>query len=215
MSDVSIVEVAHKADADKGEHKNEEFLVIRPTLLFVEERPDHVVDPENYEEWEVRWRQVQYEPLFMSGLQAVSWMWSNWKSRATIKQATRPSKGIKTHISQTVRNCIRNQTLPLSELGYGSARLLAISFLKLSHEDLIDGEGCGGIKGCFGVCSSWFSPSLQLDGVGVAIILSNAIPSSLLALETHILLHLYTKTTLWWKHTMFFAIYSVKYNVFS
>ena len=50
MSDVSIVEVAHKADADKGEHKNEEFLVIRPTLLFVEERPDHVVDPENYEE---------------------------------------------------------------------------------------------------------------------------------------------------------------------
>ena len=67
MSDVSIVEVAHKADADKGEHKNEEFLVIRPTLLFVEERPDHVVDPENYEEWEVRWRQVQYEPLFMSG----------------------------------------------------------------------------------------------------------------------------------------------------
>ena len=50
MSDVSIVEVAHKADADKGEHKNEEFFVIRPTLLFVEERPDHVVDPENYEE---------------------------------------------------------------------------------------------------------------------------------------------------------------------
>ena len=59
MDDVSIVEVAHEADADKGEHKDEEFLVIRPTLLFIEERPDHMVDPEDNEEWEVRWRQVQ------------------------------------------------------------------------------------------------------------------------------------------------------------
>ena len=50
MDDVSIVEVAHEADADKGEHKDEEFLVIRPTLLFIEERPDHMVDPEDNEE---------------------------------------------------------------------------------------------------------------------------------------------------------------------
>ena len=50
MFDVSVVEVAHGCHADQGEHKNEEFLVIRPTLPFIEKRPDHVVDPQNNEE---------------------------------------------------------------------------------------------------------------------------------------------------------------------
>ena len=50
MFDVSVVEVAHGCHADQGEHKNEEFLVIRPTLAFIEKRPDHVVNPQNNEE---------------------------------------------------------------------------------------------------------------------------------------------------------------------
>ena len=36
-------------------------------LLFIKERPYYMVDPENDEEWEVRWSQVQYESLFMGG----------------------------------------------------------------------------------------------------------------------------------------------------
>ena len=35
MFDVSIVEVAHGCHADQGEHKNEEFLVIRPPLTLI------------------------------------------------------------------------------------------------------------------------------------------------------------------------------------
>ena len=50
MFDVSVVEVAHRCHAEQGEHKNEEFLVIRPSLFFIEIGPDHVVDPQNYEE---------------------------------------------------------------------------------------------------------------------------------------------------------------------
>lgn len=52
-------------------------------------------------------------------LHAVSCMCSNWNIMLTIKQATRPIKGIETHISQIVRNCMRSQTLPFFSVSFG------------------------------------------------------------------------------------------------
>jgi hypothetical protein len=46
-------------------------------------------------------------------------MCSNWKIMLTIKHATRPIKGIETHISQIVRNFMRSQTLPFFSVSFG------------------------------------------------------------------------------------------------
>ena len=54
MNDVSIIKVSHETDADEGEHKDEEFLVVRPPLLVIEERPNQVVDAQNGQERKVR-----------------------------------------------------------------------------------------------------------------------------------------------------------------
>lgn len=65
MDDVSVVEVSHKTDANNGEDKNEKLFVVRPSLTFIEMRPNQVVDFQYDKEGEVRRGQVQDEPLFM------------------------------------------------------------------------------------------------------------------------------------------------------
>ena len=59
MDDVSIVEVAHEAYADQGEHKNEQLLVIGAALFQGQVRPNQMINLQNDQKSQMRGCQVQ------------------------------------------------------------------------------------------------------------------------------------------------------------
>jgi hypothetical protein len=53
MNDVSVVEVSHEHETNKGEGKSEEFLSIGVLLRVVQHRPQNVIDLEDQQKGHV------------------------------------------------------------------------------------------------------------------------------------------------------------------
>ena len=67
MNDVSVVEVSHEDEADEGEDEGAELFPVGRPLRRVEQRPHQMIDPQDQEEREVRWGQVEDEALLVGG----------------------------------------------------------------------------------------------------------------------------------------------------
>ena len=67
MDDVPVVEIGHEDNAHEGEDEDEKLLVVGRPLLWVEKRPDHMVNLQYDEKRDMRRAQVQYEAFLMGG----------------------------------------------------------------------------------------------------------------------------------------------------